>query len=72
MAYFYTDIFIEKSNKIEEEQVILPSKNQIWEIEGIPGYIRAYIQEIKDFKGDFIDVFKEARTLAKPVGNYAN
>ena len=41
-------------------------------MEGIPAYIRAYLEQIRNFRGDFIDVFKEARTLAKPVGNYAN
>lgn len=39
-------------------------------MDGIPAYIKVYLQQIKDFKGDFIDVFKQARTLAKPMGNY--
>lgn len=50
----------------------MPVRTRLWNMDGIPGYICVYLRQIKDFRGDFIDVFKEARLLAKPVGNYAN
>lgn len=34
-------------------------------------YIRTYLQQIKEFKGNFIDLFIEARELAKEKGTYA-
>lgn len=45
--------------------------DEIWNFDGIPSYIKIYLQQIKDFKGNFIDVFTEARELAKEKGTYA-
>ncbi len=42
----------------------------MWNTEGIPQYIKAYLEQIKNFKGDFIEVFKEARVHAPPQGTY--
>jgi hypothetical protein len=41
-------------------------------MEGIPTYIRGYLVQIRNFAGDFVNVFREARKLALPVGNYGN
>jgi hypothetical protein len=41
-------------------------------LDGIPGYIKSYVEKIKNFNGDFIDVFLEARKLALPQGMYSN
>lgn len=47
------------------------AQQELWDFEGIPLYIRTYLQQIKEFKGNFIDLFIEARELAKEKGTYA-
>ena len=44
-----------KTEKIGEE------KEGLWNFDGIPAYIKTYLQQIQNFKGNFIDVFTEAR-----------
>jgi len=44
----------------------------LWSVEGVPQYIKSYIEEIKNFKGGFIEVFKEARVHAPPQGSYSH
>ncbi len=34
------------------------TKIDIWALEGVPQYIKTYIEQIKNFNGDFIEVFK--------------
>lgn len=41
--------------KKEEEKIV--KENGVWDFDGIPTYIRGYLEQIRDFKGDFIDVF---------------
>jgi|LakMenE01Jun11ns_1017448.scaffolds.fasta_scaffold8884683_1 hypothetical protein len=41
----------EKVNKNESKE-----KN-LWNLEGIPSYIKSYLEQIQKFNGDFIDVF---------------
>lgn len=47
------------------------AEEELWNLEGVPLYIRTYLQQIREFKGDFIEVFIEARELAKEKGTYA-
>ena len=54
--------------KLEKEK---SEKAELWNFDGIPAYIKTYLQQIKEFKGNFIDVFTEARELAKEKGVYA-
>ena len=56
------------SNKIEKPVEV---KQELWSFEGVPAYIKSYLEQIKEFKGDFIQVFTEARELAKEKGTYA-
>lgn len=52
--------------KREDDKIVASDLiEEIWNFEGIPQYIRTYLQQIKEFKGNFIDVFIEARQLAK-------
>ena len=47
-------------------------EKSLWSVDGIPQYIKSYIDEIKNFKGGFIEVFKEAREHAPPQGSYSH
>jgi len=51
----------EKKDTAKANQINGVIEKNIWNVEGIPQYIKSYIDEIKNFKGGFIDVFKEAR-----------
>lgn len=51
--------------------VLRPSPD-LWDMRGIPNHIQIYLEQIKEFRGDFIEVFKEAREHAKPTGTYAH
>ena len=44
---------------IEEEKIIkdVSKEKNLWNLEGIPSYIKSYLEQIQNFKGDFIDVF---------------
>ena len=44
--------------KVEE---VKPVEEDLWNFKGIPTYIKTYLEQIKEFKGNFIDVFTEAR-----------
>lgn len=59
---------LEKKVGISEKSV----EENLWNVDGIPSYIKSYIEEIKKFNGSFIEVFKEARVHAPPQGSYSH
>ena len=44
----------EKKDNVAEPKI----EENLWNVEGVPQYIKSYIEEIKNFKGGFIEVFK--------------
>jgi hypothetical protein len=62
----------DKNWKVIGSVVAVANPGQLWSLEGVPSYIRGYLEQIQAFRGDFIDVFTEARQLAKEKGSYAH
>ena len=41
----------------EEAKEKVEERRETWNFEGIPSNLRSYLEQIKEFKGDFINVF---------------
>ena len=54
----------------EAEAVIAPADTELWNLSGIPAHINPYIEEIKNYRGNFINLFLEARSHVKDLRVY--
>ena len=41
----------------ETEPVVAPADSELWNLAGIPGHIKPYIEEVKNYRGNFINLF---------------
>jgi len=49
---------------------VVPANNELWNLSGIPAHIKPYIEEIKNYRGNFINLFLEARSHVKDLWVY--
>lgn len=54
----------------ESEPAVPAQQTELWNLSGIPAHIKPYIEEIKNYRGNFINLFLEARSHVKDLWAY--